>query len=184
MTEDENSAIVDLSEIKGKPVDAVGHMIFFIDFEQSKSTLPIEKIFGLVDMKTNALFKFKFVVSDDKRRNFEFKLTYVSEETIHCKIKLRNHPSAILEHMNIGDELKVFNCKKENVGNVYFGISVLVITTTSTNFARMFNNPSSSDFIVNCQGKQFYVHQRILRERSEYFEAILLMIALRKKTRS
>ena len=37
----------------------------------------------------------------------------------------------------------------------------------------MFNNPSSYDFIVNCQGKQFYVHQRILRERSEYFEAIL-----------
>ena len=37
----------------------------------------------------------------------------------------------------------------------------------------MFNNPSTSDFIVNCQGKQFYVHQRILRERSEYFEAIL-----------
>ena len=108
-------------------------------------------------------------------------MTYVSEETIYCKIKVRNHPSEILEHMNIGDELKVFNCKKKNVKSFYFGISVLVITTTSTNFARMFNNPSTSDFIVNCQGKQFFVHQSILRGRSEYFEAILHTDCIEKR---
>ena len=40
-------------------------------------------------------------------------------------------------------------------------------------FARMFNDPSTSDFIVNCQEKQFFVHQSILQGRSEYFEAML-----------
>ena len=102
---------VDLSEIKGKPVDATGHMVFCIDFEHFKSPFCVEKIFGLVDMKTNAVFKFKLVVSEDEPKTFKFKLTYVSEEPIDCKIKIGNH-SEILEHLTISDEVKNFQYKK------------------------------------------------------------------------
>ena len=172
------SATVDLSKIKGKSVDAIGQLIFYIDFQQLKSPFRIEKIFGLVNMKTNVVFKFKLVVTEDGPENMELKLTYVSEESIDCKIKIGNRPSELFEHLNISDEVKNFNCTKRNPAmskRVCFDISVLVITTTSINnvFARMFNNQSTSDFTVKCQDKQFYVHQRILQERSEYFEAIL-----------
>ena len=172
-----NSATVDLSEIKGKPVDAIGHMVFFIDFEKFKSPFCVEKVFGLVDVKTNAVFKFKIVVSEDGPTKIKFKLIYVSEEPIDCKIKIGKCPLQILEHLTISDEVDTFHCNKENLATVprMISISVLVITrsTPSANFARMFNNPSTSDFIVKCQDKNFYVHQRILQERSEYFEAIL-----------
>ena len=164
----------DLSEIKGKPVDAIGHVVFKIDFDHFKSPFCVEKIFGLVDKKTNGVFKFKLVVNEDGPRRIKFKLIYVSEDTIACKIKIDDFPSKILEHITISDELTTFTLKKENLkpDRVNFSISVLVITKTSMNNAEKFNDPSTSDFRVNCQDKQFYVHQRILR-KSEYFEAVL-----------
>ena len=39
--------------------------------------------------------------------------------------------------------------------------------------SRNFNDQSSSDFIIECQNKKFYVHQMILKDQSEYFGAIL-----------
>ena len=36
-----------------------------------------------------------------------------------------------------------------------------------------FNDESSSDFIVESQGKEFHVHKYILRQRSEYFAGLL-----------
>jgi hypothetical protein len=124
------------------------------------------------------VFKFKLVVNENGPRKIKFKLIYVSEETIACKIKIENFPSEILEHLTISEELTTFDLKKEDLktdNRMYFSISVLVITTTSMNnvFAEKFNDPSTSDFRVKCLDKQFYVHQRILRGRSEYFEAVL-----------
>ena len=187
MSDAKYNARADLSEINGKPVDAVGHMLFQIDFDHFKSPFCIEKIFGLVDVKTNAVFKFKLVVSEDGPTNINFKLTYVSDEPIDCKIKIGKHPSEILEHLTISEDVKNFQFKKGNPRvNYCFGISVLVATTTSMSnvFARMFNNPSTSDFIVNCQDKVFYVHQSILRERSEYFEAILHNDCIEKRDKT
>ena len=178
MSRTKDSATMDLLKIKGKTVDAIGHMIFQIDFDHFKSPFCIEKIFGLVDKKTNAVFKFKLVVNEDGPRKINFKLVYVSEEPIDCKIKVDNCPSAIVEHLTIGDELKTQQYMKGNFKMdpiLEFGISVLVITTTSMNneFAEKFNEPSTSDFRVYCQDKQFHVHQRILREKSEFFKALL-----------
>ena len=42
-----------------------------------------------------------------------------------------------------------------------------------TQIAISFNDESSSDFIVECQEKLFYVHQYILRQRSGYFAGLL-----------
>ena len=177
---------VDLSEIKGKPVDTIGHMVFQIDFDNVKSPFRIEKIFGLLDKKTNVVFKFKFVVSGDGPRKIKFKLIYVSEEPIKCKIKIESCPSDIFEHLTIGDELVTFQRTKEDLKMfryMLFGISVLAIKTTlDTNFfASKFNEKSTSDFTVKCQDKLFYVHQVILREKSEYFDAILRNDCIEKR---
>ena len=39
--------------------------------------------------------------------------------------------------------------------------------------SRKFNDQSSSDFIIECQNKKFYVHEMILSDQSQYFEAVL-----------
>ena len=183
-----DNASVDMSKIKGKPVDATGRMAFSIDFEHFKSPFCVEKIFGLVDMKTNEVFKFKLVVSEDELKNFKLKLTYVSEDPIDCKIKIGNQPLEILENLTSSDEAKIFQFKPIAAVprvNVSFSISILVITTASMNnfLAKMFNNLSTSDFTVHCQDKQFYVHQRILREKSEYFEALLHNDCIEKRNK-
>ena len=186
MSSNEESTTMDLLEIKGKTVDAIGHMVFHITFDHFKSPFCVEKIFGLIDEKTNAVFKFKLVVNEDGSRKIKFKLMYVSEQPIDCKIKIDNCPSAVVEHLTIGDELKTFKITKEDLKRVRmvdFCISVLVITTSSMNkvFAERFNELSTSDFRVHCQDKQFYVHQRILREKSEYFEALLRNDCIEKR---
>mgnify|MGYP001314618436 FL=1 len=178
MSNTENDAIEDLTKINGKSVDAIGHVVFKMDFDHFKSPFCVQKVFGLVDKKTNGVFKFKLIVDEDGPGGIKIKLIYVSEETVACKIKIQHLRLEILEHLTISDELKTFNLNKENIkpyNRVCFSISVLVITTTSMNnvFAEKFNNPSTSDFRVDCLDKQFYVHQRILRRRSEYFEAVL-----------
>ena len=178
MSNTENNAIEDLTKINGKSVDAIGHVVFKMDFDHFKSPFCVQKVFGLVDKKTNGVFKFKLIVNEDGPGGIKIKLIYVSEETIACKIKIQHYPLEILEHLTISDELTTFNLNKKNIkpyNRVYFSISVLVITSNSMNnvFAEKFNNPSTSDFRVDCLDKQFYVHQRILRRRSEYFEAVL-----------
>ena len=180
MSNIEESAKVDLSEIKGKPVDAIGQMLFHINWDHFKPPFCIEKIFVLANVKTDVVFKFKLVVSNDGPMDIKFKWIYVSEDSIDCKIKIGNCSSDILEYLTIGDELKTFYYTKEkfkSVQMVYlcFGIGVLVIEKTSINndFAMKFNDPSTSDFIVKCEDKEFHVHQKILQERSAYFEALL-----------
>ena len=186
MSNIEDSVTVDLSEIKGKPVDAIGHMVFGIDFDHLKSPFRIEKIFGLLEKQTNAVFKFKLVVIEDGARKIKIKLIYVSEEPIDCKIKIKDCTLDIFENLTIGDELKTFTTTKKDLRltpALYFGISVLLIKTTSMKkvFAEKFNDLSTSDFTVKCQDKQFYVHQRILRGRSDYFEAILQNDCIEKR---
>jgi hypothetical protein len=74
MSDTEDSVIGDLLEIKGKPDDAIGHMLFKIDFDHFKSPFQVDKIFGLVNVKINAVFKFKLVVGEDRPRKIKFKL--------------------------------------------------------------------------------------------------------------
>ena len=115
MSSNEDSTTLDLLEIKGKTVDAIGHMVFHIDSEQFKSPFLVEKIFGLVDVKNKAVFRFKLVVSEDGPEKIKFKLIYVSEEPIDCKIRIGNQQSEILEHLTISDEMNE-SCMKVRAG--------------------------------------------------------------------
>ena len=100
-----------MPEINGKPVDAIAHMIFQVNMDHFKTPFYVEKVFGLIDNKTNAVFKFKLVVNEDGPKEIKFKLVYVSEEHIDCQVKIASGPSEILQNMTIGDELKAFNYK-------------------------------------------------------------------------
>ena len=51
----------------------------------------------------------------------------------------------------------------------------------STLVAKSFNDPSSSDFVVQCQDKEFYVHEYILKQKSKYFEGLLSNECLENK---
>jgi len=50
--------------------------------------------------------------------------------------------------------------------------------------ARKFTDKSTSDFIVKSQDKKFYVHQIILSERSEFFDAMFRSELFESKTNS
>ena len=53
------------------------------------------------------------------------------------------------------------------------GICFKTTNEELTGIARSFNNKTTSDFIVKCQDKEFYVHQYILKQQSEYFDRLL-----------
>ena len=116
-----------MSKINGKPVDAIGQMIFQINMDHFKSPFHVEKVVGLIDKKTNAVFKFKLVVNEDGPREIKFKLVYVSEEHIDCQVKIASGPSEILENMTVGDELKTFNYEFGLMSlNKFFIVSIII----------------------------------------------------------
>ena len=87
-----------------------GHLIFYIDFEQLKSPFRIEKIFGLVNMKTNVVFKFKLVVTEDGPENMKLEFgrryAYPSSETLSHKCCLVN--SNFYPLLNWGGKIQFF----------------------------------------------------------------------------
>ena len=92
------------SQIKDKPVDAIGHMIFTFDFEHFESPFQVEKVFGLMVKEANLVLKFKLILKETKDEEtdqelIKFKLIYLNEESIDLQ------EQKLLE---IGDELVNF----------------------------------------------------------------------------
>ena len=115
-------------------------------------------------------------------REMELRLVYLSEDLIDCKFgrmrKKRPDEWTLKENLLSGDEaLKT----KFNLVNPRFSfrmsISLCLKETNEdsipTSIARSFNDQASSDFIVKCQDKEFYVHKYILKQQSEYFDRLL-----------
>ena len=173
------------SKINDKPVDAIGHMVFGCDFDHFKSPFYIEKVFGLMVKENNVVFKFKLIVKDteEKNRRIKFKLIYLSEEKIDCKFEEQDLEIQEQKQLKTGDTLvklvyEPADCMFMDSRVIDFSFSIGFIFDASlqmkSNFmSRKFNDQSSSDFIVQCQNEKFYVHEMILKDQSEYFEAIL-----------
>ena len=115
-------------------------------------------------------------------REMELKLVYLSEDLIDCKFgrmrKKRPDEWTLKENLLSGDEaLKT----KFNLVNPRFSFRMSISLclkeinegSIPTNIARSFNDQASSDFIVKCQDKEFYVHKYILKQQSEYFDRLL-----------
>ena len=172
------------SQINEKPVDAIGHMIFRFDFDHFESPFLVEKVFGLTVKEPNLVLKFKLVVKEwspkESYQEFmKFQLIYVNEESIECKFEESYRGLEIQKHLNIGDELVSFVYQLDELKfdpRVIFSIGLSLVISHQERYnliSRKFNDPFSSDFIIECQNEKFYVHQMILKDQSEYFEAIL-----------
>jgi hypothetical protein len=65
-----NSTNDDMSTINGKPVDATANLIIYIDLNES--TLPIEKVFGVMLKESNVVLKFNTIVTVRKGGKLTF----------------------------------------------------------------------------------------------------------------
>ena len=166
------------SKINDKPVDAIGHMYFALDLDHFKPPFLIEKAFCLMVKETNLVLKFKLVVTEKNadQKSIKFKLIYLSEERIECKFEASTMREQKL--LNIGDTLVRCVWYPSQRNRIAFcfsiGLSFDMSKQRKSNLvSRKFNDQSSSDFIIECQNKKFYVHEMILSDQSQYFEAVL-----------
>ena len=170
------------SKLNDKPVDAIGHINFHLDLDHLKPPFNIEKAFGLIVKEPNLVLKFRLIVKNTDQKRIKFKLIYISEERIECKFEESQLKKQVQKSLIIGDTLVKLVCRPDNkkllsIDSLVIGFSIGLNLDTKQmkgNFvSRKFNEHSSSDFIIECQNKKFHVHQIILKDESEYFEAIL-----------
>ena len=190
----------DMSTINGKPVDALAKLSIHFNLKDCKA--PIEKMFGVVLKESNVALKFNSILYDkpspgnhEKERQIQYKLIYLSEDPIDCKIQRSKEKPEFLQNVTFGNQVfERVNCYNINPMTsqhwTKFTISIsLSLKLPSQDFplltqiSRSFNDESSSDFVVECKGKEFYVHQYILRQRSEYFAGLLRNNCLESKNR-
>jgi hypothetical protein len=180
----------DMSTINGKPVDATANLRMYVQLKECKA--PIEKVFGVILKETNVLLKFHLIFSytlspgNEPREKCEFKLIYLSEDPIDCKIitsgSVRKKPQ-LLQNLTCGNQLyekmtdfsdiTIFGAK-----HTYIIVALSLKKKSQelsllTQISNSFNDESSSDFIIECQEKEFHVHQYIIKQRSEYFAGLL-----------
>ena len=128
-------------------------------------------------------------------RKFQFQLIYLSEDPIDCKVKRNNKEPEIVQNLTCGKQVyeKIISYDK------VIGYELLVVArdiTISlslkmpskdlplpTQIASSFNDESSSDFIIECQEKEFHVHQYIIKQRSEYFAGLLRNNCMEKENK-
>ena len=112
---------------------------------------------------------------------------YLGEQHIDCSLQINWTLPFLLKNMSVHQtEIKVDHnyCK---FGSLMIFIEVGQKLNDSQScqsaacYAHKFNDHSSSDFTVKCEDKVFYVHRWILKERSEYFEALFRNECLESK---
>ena len=172
------------SQINDKPVDAIAHMVFGFDFDHFESPFQVEKVFGLMVKEANLVLKFKLILKETKDEEsdqefIKFKLIYLNEESIECKFEEKYFDFQEQKTLNIGDKLVTFvypldELKDEPRVDFCIGLILNISLPVKYNLiSRKFNDTSSTDFIIECQNEKFHLHQMILNDQSEYFEAIL-----------
>jgi len=104
-------------------------------------------------------------------------LVYLSEDNIDCKFRNKeNHPWTLKENITCGEEIVSFNfsyTSSEMFGSTIFINLCINNDSLLTRISRSFNDQSSTDFVVKCHDKKFFVHQHILKQQSEYFDGVL-----------
>jgi hypothetical protein len=158
-----------------------------IQFDFKECTAPIEKVFGVMLKESNVVLKFNLILLDipcpsNHEADKNFQLIYLSEDPINFKVTWNGEQPKFLQNMTGGNQVfkKIFpydtclDCIMFNDITISLSLKMpsqelpLLSQISST-----FNHESSSDFIVECQGKEFHVHRYILRQRSEYFAGLL-----------
>ena len=193
----------DMSTINGKPVDALAKLAIHFDFKEWKA--PVEKVFGVVLKESNVVLKFNSILLDypygnheTKRkgqRKIQYKLIYLSEDPIDCKIQRNNENPEFSQNVTSGNQVfvTVFRYTTNPISGQSWSKQKITISLSLkmtrqdfpllTQISSSFNAEMSSDFVVECRGKEFYVHQYILRERSGYFAGMLQNNCMESKNR-
>jgi hypothetical protein len=102
-------AIDDMSTINGKPVDATGKLKIHFDLKECKA--PIEKVFGVVLKASNVVLKFNSILlyrpstCDDTKVYYQFKLIYLSEDPIDCKIQKGTEKPDFSQNLTCGNQV-------------------------------------------------------------------------------
>jgi len=184
--------INDMSTINGKPVDATANLRIHLILDLKECKASIEKVFGIFLKESNVVLKFHLIFlyalspGNEPTGKFDYKckLMYLSEDPIDCKIvdpKRATKKPKFLQNLTCGNQVY----EMTNVGNANsrFGSAQIFISLSLkkasqdlpllSQISSTFNDESSSDFIVESQGKEFHVHKYILRQRSEYFAGLL-----------
>ena len=92
--------------------NAIGHIKFSFDFYIFKSEFYVEKVFGLIVQGTNQVLRFKLIARDTYQyEGIKFKLIYISDERIECKIEENNLRKQDQKTLDIGDTLVKLVCK-------------------------------------------------------------------------
>ena len=112
------------SKINDKPVDAIGHIKFSFDFDIFKSEFHLEKVFGLIVQGTNQVLRFKLIAQDTDRKGIKFKLIYISDERIECKIEEDYFEIQEQVTLDIGDTLLKYSPRKEIKKDLCFCFSI------------------------------------------------------------
>jgi len=188
-----NSTDEDMSTINGKQVDATANLIIHFALyddigKKSTSTLPIEKVFGVMLKESNVVLKFNTIITKahsargEKRK---FQLIYLSEDPIDCKVKWDDKEPEIVQNLTCGKQVyeKIVRVDPPIAYELLVVFRDITISLSlkdpskdlplPTQIASSFNDEKSSDFIIECQEKEFHVHQYILKQRSEYFAGLL-----------
>jgi len=181
--------IDDMSTINGKPVDAKANLRIDLDIKECKAP-SIEKVFGIFLKESNVVLKFHLIFlytlspGNDPTRKFECKLMYLSEDPIDCKIVDPKSPTKkpkFLQNLTCGNQVyEMMSLVSPNSRLLRHDLLISLSLKKASQdlpllsqISSTFNDESSSDFIVECQGKEFHVHKYILRQRSKYFAGLL-----------
>ena len=112
------------SKINDKPVDAIGHIKFSFDVDIFKSEFHFEKVFGLIVQGTNQVLRCKLIAQDTDQKGIKFKLIYISDERIECKIEEDYFEIQEQVTLDIGDTLLKYSPLKEIKKDLCFCFSI------------------------------------------------------------
>jgi len=199
-SEDEVEPSAPQNEVNEKPLIATGELTLY--FSPGK-IIEIDKLFGVVKknnevLQFRAILSGSFSYRGDRKATFDLELIYMSQEPIDCDFEFKtkvgtfrslelgpeeNKPGVLWaeKKANMATFRRTFRLISTSYGPGFYLTIVLKIGQGSnahenaeiTNWARKFNDFSTSDFKVVCQDTVFHVHQWVLQEKSEYFAAIL-----------
>ena len=157
----------------------------------------IDKAFGLVKAD-NSVLKFRLIVTgtfEKDRIKLKSKFVYLSDEAMTCHIQMYGRGMYGRGQQLLGERTtkycmsmeddKVFEIDRNftQISELGFGYKFIIRigqdldaqaqAKMSPNYANIYKDRHSSDFLVKCEDSMFPVHQWILKNRSEYFASIM-----------
>ena len=138
------------------------------------------------------MLKFRLILNQASS-SLVFNLIYLSEEPIDFRITfMEAFPSQEFSPPQISKNMSLFRqtFTDFDVEMLRFKIEVSLISELPQDYSFMaklqnsFNDESTSDCVIQCNGIDFYTHQYILKQRSPHFSDLLSKIGEKEEKKS